>query len=205
MFAMAAAVCSTLHAGADMAARGDFQQQFERARVEYFNGVEGDSDATDRAEQAFASLEQAHPENPTVMAYSGSLELLEAARTWAVWNKHRLATDGLSKLDRSLQLAPDNLEVRYIHGETSWHLPFFYHRKQNAEQDFAFIAPRAEDAAHSGVLKPELAAAALDRYGHILAERNDDAGARHAFEAAVRIDRASPGGRDASKRLKPPS
>lgn len=201
VFVLIAGAAGALHAGPDMASQAGYQQQFERARMEYFNGVEGDSEAADRAQQAFASLEEAHPSDATVMAYRGSLELLEAARTWAVWNKHKLATEGLAKLDRSLQLAPDNLEVRYIHGETSWHLPFFYHRKQDAEQDFAFIAPRAESAVHSGALKPELAAAALDRYGHILAERNDDAGARHAFEAAVRVERTSPGGRNASKRL----
>jgi hypothetical protein len=34
-----------------------------------------------------------------------------------------------------------------VHAETSLHLPFFYHRKQGAEQDFGFIAPRAEGAA----------------------------------------------------------
>ena len=136
------------------------------------------------------------------MAYSGSLELLEAARTWAVWDKHKLATEGLAKLDNSLQLAPANLEVRFIHGETNWHLPFFYHRKQTAERDFEYIAPRAESAVRDGTLKPELAAAALDRYGRILEDRNDSRGARVAYETAVRLDGGSPAGRDASRHLR---
>ena len=187
--------------GADILSHSTYVQQLERARADYFAGIDGDSNATDRAERDFASLEHARPNDATVMVYSGSLQLIEAARTWAVWNKHKLATEGLSKLDRSRQLDPQNLEVRFIHGETSWHLPFFYHRKQDAERDFAFIAPRAESAARIGALKPELAAAALDRYGRILADENDTTGARNAYEAAVRIDRGGPAGKDASRRL----
>lgn len=186
----------------DVPAHAAYAQRLESARADYFAGIDGDSGAADRAQRAFNILERDHPRDATVMAYSGSLELIEAARTWAVWNKHKLATDGLAKLDNSLQLAPDNLEVRYIHGETSWHLPFFYHRKEAAERDFAYIAPRAESAAHSGALKPQLAAAALDRYGRILEDRDDHHGARSAYEAAIRIDRESPAGRDAADRLR---
>ena len=179
-----------------------YAQQLASARAAYFAGIDGDSAANDRAQEAFSSLEREHPADPTVMAYSGSLELLEAARTWAVWNKHKLATDGLAKLDHSVELAPENLEVRFIHGETTWHLPFFYHRKDQAERDFAYIAPRAESAAHQGTLPAQLAAAALDRYGRILQERSDDPGARAAYQAAVRVAVNSPAGQDASRHLR---
>ena len=179
----------------------DLAQQVGAARLDYFRGLTGDGDAADRAQAEFASLERAHPRDATVMAYEGSLQLLDAARTWAVWNKHKLATEGLAKLDRAVEIAPEDLEVRFIHAETTWHLPFFYHRKEQAEQDFAFIAPRAELAAVRGTLAPQIAAAALDNYGHILAGKGDSSGARQVFLAAVRVDSASPGGRDASKHL----
>ena len=64
------------------------------------------------------------------------------------------------------------------------------------------IAPQAEAAAAKGTLRPELAAAALDYYGQILIDRSDSHGAKQAFEAAVRVDGESPGGRDALKRLR---
>ena len=186
----------------DATMQGTFSQQLSQARMEYFSSIEGHSDAGSRAQEAFARLEREHPGDPTVMAYSGSLELLEAARTWAVWNKHKLATEGLMKLDRSVALAPDNLEVRFIHGETTLHLPFFYHRKEQAEQDFAFIAPRAESAARQGTLPAQLAAEALNRYGSILQDRSDEASARAAYQAAVRVGGDSPAGRDASRHLR---
>ncbi len=198
---IAIAVCAasfSLAASADLA---NFTQKFGAARADYFHGLEGDRSAELRANDEFTALARERPQDPTVLAYAGSLQLLEAAHTWAFWNKHRLATEGLAKIDRSVQLAPDNLEVRFIHAATTWHLPFFYHRKAQAESDFAFIAPRAEQAARHGALPPPLAAAALDYYGQILADRDDTHGARAAFEAAVRIDRKSPGGQDASERL----
>ena len=183
-------------------AANDFAQRLSGARVDYFRGLQGDSTAEDRALTEFTALDREHPRDPIVMAYRGSLQLLQAGRTWAVWNKHRLASNGLAKLDESLTIAPHDLEVRFIHAETTWHLPFFYHRKDEAERDFAYIAQRAERAAATGALPAELAAAALDDYGRILAEKRDSAGARRAFLAAVRVDGQSPGGRDASSQLK---
>ena len=79
---------------------------------------------------------------------------------------------------------------------------FFYKRREQAASDFTFIAPRAEAAVAKGTLPPQLAAAALDYYGQILIDRSDSHGAKQAFEAAVRIDGGSPGGRDALKRLR---
>ncbi len=186
---------------AALADSGDYTQRFRSARTDYFRGLEGEREAETRAVDQFGALENEHPSDAVIMAYAGSLELLEAAHTWAVWNKHKLATDGLGKLDRAAQLEPANLEVRFIHAATTWHLPFFYHRKAQAESDFAYIAPRAEAAAAQGKLPSQLAAAALDYYGQILADRSDTSGARNAFEAAVRVDLSSPGGRDASRRL----
>ena len=201
IFALAGLLCIS---AAELPAAGatpDLAQQVSAARIDYFRGLKGDREAEERAQREFASLQNAHPRDATVMAYEGSLQLLEAARTWAVWNKHKLASDGLAKLDRAVQIAPEDLEVRFIHAETTWHLPFFYHRKDQAEEDFAFIAPRAERAAARGLLPPQLAAAALDDYGRILAEKSDSSGARQAFLAAVRVDSASPGGCDASRHL----
>lgn len=198
---LAASLPLALVCGAAHADLGNETQKFGAARADYFHGLEGDRTAELRASDEFSALERERPHDATILAYNGSLELLEAAHTWAFWNKHKLATEGLEKIDRSVQLAPDNLEVRFIHGATTFHLPFFYHRKQQAESDFAFIAPRAESAAQNGVLPRPLAASALDYYGQILADRNDARGARTAFQTAVRIDSASPGGRDALEHL----
>ena len=181
---------------------GNFTQRLADARKEYFADLQGNRAAGAKARASFAELSRDYPGNPVVDAYSGSLELLDAARTWAVWEKSRLANEGLSKLDQAVNRAPDDLEARFIRAASTWHLPFFYKRREQSASDFTFIAPRAEAAVAKGVLPPELGAAALDYYGQVLADRSDSHGAKQAFEAAVRIDETSPGGRDALKRLR---
>jgi hypothetical protein len=179
-----------------------FNQRLAAARQQYFADLQGNRAAAAQARAGFAALSRDYPDNPVVDAYSGSLELLDAARTWAIWDKRRLANEGLVKMDQAVNRAPSDLEARFIRAASTWHLPFFYKRRDQAADDFSFIAPRAEAAVKASTLPPALAAAALDYYGQVLIDRSDNHGAKQAFEAAVRIDASSPAGRDALKRLR---
>jgi hypothetical protein len=179
-----------------------FEQRLAEARTQYFADLQGNRAAADKARASFASLSRDYPEDPVVDAYNGSLELLDAARTWAIWDKRRLANEGLKKMDQAVTRAPGDLEARFIRAASTWHLPFFFKRREQAASDFTLIAPQAEAAAAKGTLPPELAAAALDYYGQVLIDRSDSHGAKQAFEAAVRVDGDSPGRRDALKRLR---
>jgi hypothetical protein len=184
------------------AADPGFNQRLASARATYFKDLEGDHEAHDQARQQFAALAKERPDNTVVQAYIGSLDLLEAARTWAFWNKHVLSQQGLHELDDAVNQDPGNLEARFIRAATTWHLPFFFHRREQAESDLAYIAPRAADAVAKGMLPPQLGAAALDYYGQVLSDKSNPTAARDAYQTAVRIDQSSPGGQDASKRLK---
>jgi hypothetical protein len=190
-------VCTAVLQAAD-----SFDQRLAEARTQYFAYLQGSRSAADKARASFAALSHDYPGNSVVDAYSGSLELLDAAHTWVIWDKRRLANEGLAKMDQAVNRAPEDLEARFIRAASAWHLPFFYKRREQAASDFTFIAPRAEAAVAKGTLPPQLAAAALDYYGQVLIDRSDSHGAKQAFEAAVRIDGNSPGGRDALKRLR---
>jgi tetratricopeptide (TPR) repeat protein len=184
------------------AAPSPFQQRLASARAAYFKDLQGDHDAHAQARDQFAVLAMERPNDAVVQAYIGSLDLLDAARTWAFWNKHVLSQQGLNELDQAVDRDPTSLEARFIRAATTWHLPFFFHRREQAESDLAYIAPRAADAVAKGTLPPQLGAAALDYYGQVLSERSDHSAARDAYQTAVRIDQSSPGGQDASRRLK---
>ncbi len=202
LLCLASAGATSPRAGANSLPSVSYAQQLASARSAYFRDIEGEHDADALARRQFEALRREHPQDPVITAYSGSLELLEAARTWAVWKKHSLSQEGLAQMDAAVNAAPDNLEARFVRALTTWHLPFFFHRKAQAESDLAAIAPRAEQASRSGQLPPQLAAAALDYYGQVLADRDDKNGAHQAYEAALRVDPQSPGGQDARKRLK---
>jgi hypothetical protein len=196
------AVASALPYPAPNAADAGFNQRLASARAAYFKDLEGDHQAHASAREQFGALAKERPDNTVVQAYIGSLDLLDAARTWAFWNKHVLSQQGLRELDAAVDKDPSNLEARFIRAATTWHLPFFFHRREQAESDLAYIAPRAAEAVAKGSLPPQLGAAALDYYGQVLSDKSDTAAARDAYQAAVRIDQSSPGGQDASRRLK---
>lgn len=183
-------------------AREQYRSRLSAARTAYFKVITSNDRAADaQAHEALAELEREYPGDPVGKAYRGSLELLDAAHDWAIWNLHKQASDGLSLLDSAVAQAPDEPEARFIRAATSWHLPGFYHRKAQCEEDFALLAARAEQDARQGKLPPELAAASYNYWGQILVSRNDKTGARGAFQTAVRIAPQSPGGLDAGKRL----
>ena len=136
------------------------------ARVAYFKVIlSNDQGADARAHEALAALERDYPGDPVAKAYHGSLELLDAAHNWAVWNLHKQASEGLALLDQAVTEAPDEPEARFIRAATSWHLPGFYRRKAQCEADFGWLSERAETDARDGRLPPELAAAAYNYWG----------------------------------------
>jgi len=181
----------------------EYAARLGAARTAYFKVVAGGgSAADDEAHAALSAFEQAFPGDAKGLAYHGSLQLLDAAHSWQIWNLHKQAADGLSMLDAAVSQAPDEPEVRFLRAATDWHLPSFYHRREQAEADFAILAAHAEEDASHGALPPELAAAALGFWGQILLAKDNRSGAISAFETAIRIAPESPAGIDARERLR---
>jgi hypothetical protein len=182
--------------------RQQYRNRLNVARLAYFKVVaSNDRAADDAAHRALAELEREYPGDPIAKAYQGSLELLDVAHSWVIWNLHKQAAEGLSLLDGAVTEAPDEPEARFIRAATSWHLPGFYHRREQCEADFEWLAGRAERDAREGRLPPELAAAAYNYWGQILVGRKDVGGARAAFSSAIRVAAQSPAGVEAAKRL----
>lgn len=195
--AMLAAMC------AGQSGREQYAQRLSAARAAYFRVIaNNDRDADSEAHRLLDGMATAYPGDAVVKAYRGSLELLDVAHDWRIWNLHRQATEGLALLDEAVAQASDSPEARFLRAATSWHLPGFYHRRAQCEADFGWLAPRAERDAKEGRLPPELAAAAENYWGQILVDRKDWGGARAAFSAAMRIAPASPAGVEAGKRLR---
>lgn len=200
-FSVAAAFAQSPATAQQTRDQNAFRQKLARARAAYFRDLQGDPAAGRQATKNFQALPATHPRNPVVMAYSGSLLLLKAAHTWAFWNKRTLAQQGLDELDKAVAADPHNLEARFIRGASTFHLPFFFHRKDQARQDLTYVAQRAAEAVKDGRLPPQLGAAALDYYGKILQSHSRPTEAQNAFRKAVSVDPGSPAGRDAASHL----
>ncbi len=161
--------------------------EFTTARKLYYAGSDGDKKAYDEADKLFDKLHAQDAHAPLIEAYYGSLRLLEASRTWAIWRKNSLSKQGIGEMDSAVQSAPGNLEVRFVRAVTTYRLPSFFGRKEQSKQDFQYLAGRAVTAAHSGQLEPRLAAASLYYHGQFLKENNKLQAAIASWNQAVAL------------------
>ncbi len=165
----------------------------------YYEGIGGNKKSIEQSARMFSELSSAEPENPEVKAYRGSLMLLEAGKTWAVWRKYDLSKSGMTLLDDAVRQAPSNLEVRFVRAATTMHLPAFFSRDQQSKEDLTLIAKQASVAVRKGELDPRIAAAALLFYAQRVAKGEDQ---RAALEQAAEIAPDSPAGKEAEGSLR---
>ncbi|MBV8706614.1 MAG: hypothetical protein JO028_05460 [Acidobacteriaceae bacterium] len=177
-------------------------EQIRQAKDFYYQGVYGDKTAGEKSDKLFTELHKRLPDDPLVTVYYGSLRLLEAQRTWALWKKNSLSKQGVQLMDRAVNAAPNNLEVRFVRAATDRSLPSFFGRKQQAQSDLNFIVQRAEEAVRQGSFEPRLAAAGFSYYGNLCKEQSHLKEARDAWKTAVRIAPDSHAGREAANKLR---
>ena len=96
---------------------------FDAAKQRYYEAVDGARDALNVSRDALQKLHSKSPADSLVLAYLGSTRLLEAARALAPWRKGKLAKEGLRMLDEAVQESPENLEIRFLRGISTSHLP----------------------------------------------------------------------------------
>ena len=177
-------------------------EQIHPAKNFYYQGIYGDKAAGEKSDKLFAELHKQLPNDPLVTVYYGSLRLLEAQRTWALWKKNSLSRQGIQLMDNAVSAAPDNLEVRFVRAATDRSLPSFFGRKQQVQSDLDFIVERAEEAARKGFFEPRLAAASFSYYGDLCKEQSRLKDAAEAWKAAARIAPDSHAGREAVSKLR---
>lgn len=187
---------------AAQASSRDFAAQVALAKLLHFQGVEGNDEAAERATTMLIAFARDHPHDPMIRAYLGSARLLEARRTWALWRKGALGQEGLTLLDEAVRLAPEDFEVRFIRGVSTYHLPTLFGRAEQAAADIGWVAARAEEAVAAGHLDRTIATAALFYEGLIRATRSEMDAARTAWQAAVALGPATNAGKSAAVRLR---
>ena len=121
-------------------ARAAPEPAFQSAFQQFSQASGGDSSAIDKAADEFASLLQAEPTSPVLMAYAGASEAMKAKNTAMPWKKIGHAEDGLALVDKSLALltpahdaalqhgTPGSLEVRFVAANTFLAMPGFMNR-----------------------------------------------------------------------------
>lgn len=174
------------------------QSGFARAKDIYYKGIYGNKNAKEEADKLFSALYGQSPNDPLIRVYYGSLRLLEAERTWALWRKNSLSKEGVALMDSAVAAAPQNPEVRFVRGATERELPGFFGRKQQSKEDLANVV---QDASLSK-LEPRLAAASLYYFGLDCEESGNHPRAVDAWKKAAQRAPESHAGQAAAKKLK---
>ncbi len=183
------------------AANAKLPREWQRARTLYFEGIGGNHAAREDADRLFTEMYREDPNAPMIQVYYGSLRLLEASSTWALWKKNSLCMEGIRLMDQAVSSQPESLEIRFVRAATTYHLPSFFHRKEQAREDFAYLARVAVSAAHDGRLEPRLAAASLYFNGELLNEAGCEEGAIASWKSAISIAPESPAAQGAREKL----
>lgn len=186
---------------ATLQASPDDAEPWQAARKLYYEAVEGNRAAAERATELFDRLRSAHPDEPRFLVYRGSLLLLESARALAPWRKGKLAKEGLLMMDRAVATAPDDLEVRFVRAASTMRLPGFFKRGDESERDIAYLASRVRDAHRSGKLDARLATAALLYHAGNREKKGDSTGANDACKTVLSIASDTPAAAACKERL----
>jgi len=125
-------------AGFSLSATFDRDRTWEQARQLYYKGLEQE-EALHRAIEIFRQLSDQSDEPGVAQTYLGSLTALKAQYTPWPQKKLKFANQGLEIMDAGLEQNPDNLEALFIHGTTSYYLPFFFNRRDDANRSFKRI------------------------------------------------------------------
>lgn len=177
-------------------------KQIQQARDLYYQGIYGNKAAGEQADKLFTDLHKQLPDNPLVTVYYGSLRLLEAEHTWALWKKNSLSKQGVHLMDSAVDAAPNNLEIRFVRTATDRDLPGFFGRKAQYQSDLSLLAQRAEEGVRDGSLEPRLAAAVFSYYGDLCKDQSRVEDAKRAWNTAVRIAPDSHAGQAAADKLR---
>ena len=116
----------------------EFEETWEEARHLYYSSLQQEAHLT-KALSLFETLSEKDDKLGVAQTYIGSLTAVKAQYTPWPHKKLQYANKGLDIMDDGLQKNPDDLEALFIHGTTSYYLPFFFNRRDDANRSFKRI------------------------------------------------------------------
>ncbi len=161
-------------------------------------GVAGDHKAVERGEELFQKALSLDPNNAYAMGYYGSILSLKARDASMPWTKVKYAKQGFEQLDKSIQLNPDDLDVRLIRAMNSYQVPKFLKRLPLSLEDFDFIIKHSKFESWT----PDHRAFVYLHFGKALEKDEQPEKAKEFFELAMKEAPGSKAAQEAKKAIK---
>ena len=114
----------------------DRHASLSRARQLFYDATDSEK-LIEATEEQYEQIKSAYPDlTGRAEAYLGALHAVRGKHAFMPHNKFIWAMRGLKRMDAALALAPEDLEVLFIHAAVCHHLPFFFARGDDAKKDF---------------------------------------------------------------------
>ncbi len=115
------------------------EETLEVARKQFYSAIEEKKQIKPTI-ALFERIGQMEPKYiGRAQVYIGALIALKGKHAFFPYTKFKWAKRGLAVMDSGLQKSPNDIEALFIHGMTCYHLPFFFQRSDDAQQDFKKI------------------------------------------------------------------
>ncbi len=124
----------------------------EEGRQLFYKSVDKES-YIDQAIAVFEQLQQ-DQDNGLALTYIGALTALRGKHAFLPQNKLKWTNKGLDIMDKGIETSPENIEALFIHSSTCYYLPFFFHRADQAQENFKKILQLMPD--HRQDYDPEM-------------------------------------------------
>ncbi len=161
-------------------------------------GVAGDHRAVKQGEEIFKKALSLDSTNAFAMGYYGSILSLKARDAKMPWTRIKYAKRGFEQLDKSVQINPDDLNIRLIRAMNSYQVPKIMKRLNLAMEDFNFIINHKSFETWSADYK----AFVFLHFGKALEKDDQHGKAREFYETAIKEAPESMSADEAKKALK---
>lgn len=148
-------------------------------------GVEGDKKAVKRAKKLFQKLLELDPQNAEALAWYGSVLTLRGRDVLFPVSKLGYVSNGIKKMDKAVELAPDNINVRMVRTHNSLNLPGIFHRTKIAITDFEHLLTLKEKRRQE--FSKDLLAKIFFGLGNAYKKKEDTNKARENWQKAVEV------------------
>ena len=166
--------------------------------VQYHDlGVAGDKKAVDKGEEIFEKVLSRNSNNAFATGYYGSILSLKARDAKMPWTKIKYAKKGFEQLDKSIQMNPEDLQVRSIRAMNGYQVPKIMKRLPLSLEDFNYIIEHKTFESWTSDHKAFL----YLHFGKALEKDDQDEKAREYFEMAAKIAPQSKSGIEAKVKL----
>jgi hypothetical protein len=124
--------------------------EIETGRQFFYRGVESAA-AVDSGLTHFKSLEATTSRDSALLfVYRGALLALKGKHAFWPLSKTDYVNRGLDLLDRAVAIAPDSPEVVFVRASTTYYVPFFFYRQEQAQRDLLHLFSLLQVSSTSG-------------------------------------------------------